>query len=394
MINYRDIRFDCAFYNGYKPCPNGTQCASCTNFKPAGGHGEAAAPLLSFRKREPIENRTFIIKTGAMGDVLRTTTLLPALKKAFNNTPIDWVTAPNIKPLLDHVPLIDRLYTLETEDDIESLVRQQCWTRLICLEKDPLPLALASRIEAREHFGFFPNIHGKPVAANALARYALLLGLDDELKFHLNRKPYPQIITEMIGLPWEHAPYVLRLPTRSQIKPNQASLTIGLNTGCGKVFRTKQWPAEHWAALAAMLHRNFPKAAILLLGGKDEVVINKEIFARVPFVSDTGCDNSIVDFAYIVDQCDLVVTSDTLAMHIAIALNKYVVTVIGSTSDTEIELYGRGEHVVANAPCRPCFKKSCPKTVNGEPQCMNELAPETVLAAVSRGIAQVGQVPQ
>ena len=55
--------------------------------------------------------------------------------------------------------------------------------------------------------------------------------------------------------------------------------------------------------------------------------------------------------------CDVVVTSDSLAMHIAIALRKMVVAFFAPTSSAEIELYGMGEKVVPRGGCVCCYKK-------------------------------------
>ena len=89
MIKYSDIRFDCSFYNGYKPCTNGTKCFACYQYMSIGVPAEASRPCLRFHECAPTKERILIIKTGAMGDVLRTTALLPALKIAFPDVPID-----------------------------------------------------------------------------------------------------------------------------------------------------------------------------------------------------------------------------------------------------------------------------------------------------------------
>ena len=49
-------------------------------------------------------------------------------------------------------------------------------------------------------------------------------------------------------------------------------------------------------------------------------------------VIDAGCDNSLMDFAALIGLCDILVTSDSLALHIGVALKKYVVTLFGPTS--------------------------------------------------------------
>jgi heptosyltransferase II len=50
-------------------------------------------------------------------------------------------------------------------------------------------------------------------------------------------------------------------------------------------------------------------------------------------------------------------------MHIAIALKKQVVAWFGPTCAHEIELYGRGEKIVSDFSCSPCWNRNCNKQV-------------------------------
>ena len=118
---------------------------------------------------------------------------------------------------------------------------------------------------------------------------------------------------------------------------------------------------------------------VFLLGGPDEVERN----ARLLDVSGdaaihTGCANDLRSFAGIVDACDIVVTGDTLAMHIAVALSKPVVALFGPTSSHEIDLFDRGEHIVSNLECLVCYLPDC----DVDPNCMESITPDRVASAV------------
>jgi heptosyltransferase-2 len=65
---------------------------------------------------------------------------------------------------------------------------------------------------------------------------------------------------------------------------------------------------------------------------------------------DGGTSNSLRAFAALVRACDLVVTSDSLALHVALAQGVRLVAFFAPTSAAEIELYGLGEKVVSTAP--------------------------------------------
>ena len=54
-----------------------------------------------------------IIKLGAIGDVLRTTSLAPALKEKYPQAKIDWVTKENAFQMLKSNPHIDNIFFIE-----------------------------------------------------------------------------------------------------------------------------------------------------------------------------------------------------------------------------------------------------------------------------------------
>jgi len=76
---------------------------------------------------------------------------------------------------------------------------------------------------------------------------------------------------------------------------------------------------------------------------------------------------------------DLVVTSDTLGMHLAVALKKPVIALFGPTCPQEIDLYGRGTKLFQGAACSPCYKQTCPDAV-----CMSEITPDRVFAEIDK----------
>jgi ADP-heptose:LPS heptosyltransferase len=95
---------------------------------------------------------------------------------------------------------------------------------------------------------------------------------------------------------------------------------------------------------------------------------------------DAGCKNPVRHFAGLVGECDVIVTGDTLAMHIALALERRAVVLFGPTSAPEIDLYGLGEKVVPDMSCLSCYKMTC----DFVPNCMDLISTDMVSAAVER----------
>jgi ADP-heptose:LPS heptosyltransferase len=323
-----------------------------------------------------------------MGDVLRTTPLLPSLKRKFPLSHITWLLDGESADLLLHNPHVDRLVCFDLESVLPLLVAR--FDLLICLDKEPGLTALASKIEAAEKRGFGLNEFGNLTIFNPAAAYAYRLGVDTELKFFKNKRTYQEIVHEVAELPYAHDEYVFEFPGASRekaerfIKRRRLSTRrpkIGLNTGSGTKFETKQWPAGHYLKLISLLTQRL-KASVFLLGGSRERELNRYLARKSRArVYDTGTDNTPLEFAGFISFLDLVVTSDTLGMHLAIALKKPTVVLFGSTCPQEIELYGRGSKIFLEEDCSPCYKQTCP-----DPKCMTGISPERVFIEVRRFI--------
>ena len=114
--------------------------------------------------------------------------------------------------------------------------------------------------------------------------------------------------------------------------------------------------------LTADLHgRLGGRGSFLLFGGPEERERNAAILAALAAGglphADAGTENTLLDFAALVGLCDLLVASDSLALHVAVARRVPVVCFFAPTSAAEIELYGRGEKVLSTAPDYCSYRK-------------------------------------
>ena len=64
-------------------------------------------------------------------------------------------------------------------------------------------------------------------------------------------------------------------------------------------------------------------------------------------------------FASLVNLCKIIVTSDSLALHIGTALKKKIVGCFYVTSANEIELYGRGIKVIGKGNSYCSYQTKC-----------------------------------
>ncbi len=338
--------------------------------------------------------KILIIKLGALGDVLRTTPLLTALKIKHPRSEISWVVEAAHADILAGNPLIDEVLSYGAGTPRELARRSFDWA--INLDKEPEALDAVMSVNAARKAGFGRSSEGKLMPLDPLSDYAYRLGIDDELKFRLNRKTYQEISFEQAGLLFQGEEYVFRSDDPSELaaqkhlkalgfERSKMRPVIGLNTGSGRRFAGKRLPVETFVNLAERSVSSLG-ATVMLLGGEDEKERNIEIQkkATVP-VLNTG-SYAIRVFAGIVRHCDVVLTGDTTAMHIAIAVKVPVVAYFASTCASEIELYGRGVKIVSEIECAPCYKKICPI----DEKCMSDMDPDVLFSAIKDIVSAKG----
>ncbi|MDP8225536.1 MAG: glycosyltransferase family 9 protein [Candidatus Lernaella stagnicola] len=329
-----EIHYDCIHFRGDKPCKFRLNCPYCLHYHPMGF-------------------RVLIIKLGAMGDVLRTTSLLPSLAqelgKKHNTTHVTWIVDAPSAPLLESNPYIHRIWTV----DIETLIRVgvERFDLALCLDKEPRAIGLMAQCQAAKKRGFTMGEEGSLHPIDDASDDAVLMGISDMYKFRRNEKSYQQIVHEMVKLPSASELYVLRFTddewTAADRQLAELGATkrplIGLNTGAGKVFPGKRWRAANFAELGKRLHAA-TGGTVVLLGGPEEVERNQWIADQLSgSVVELGTDNPLRHFAAMVGRLDLLVTGDTMALHVGLASKVKTVALFGPTPPQEVDMGTWGE---------------------------------------------------
>lgn len=105
---------------------------------------------------------------------------------------------------------------------------------------------------------------------------------------------------------------------------------------------------------------------IVLLGGKEDTERNKKIYNTFKKEQKKNIINTPSTLGLRRGACfmsipDIVVSGDSFGMHLAIALQKYIIAWFGLSCWAEIELYGKGEKLYRkDLACSPCWKRVCP----------------------------------
>ena len=367
------LKLDCRHYRNDKPCGFACRCEGCAHYAPMG-------------------TRILIVKLDAVGDVARTTAVLKPLREKYGPCHITWLVYPSGEQLLTNNPEIDVLLAYRP-DGLERL-RVERFDVAICFDKTPRAAAVMAQIHAGEKLGFSLSEYGTVYPLTPEAEYALQLGFDDDLKFRRNAKTYQQIIFEMIGLEFTGQDYCLSVDDAER-EQAAAMLTergiedgdrvIGLNLGGSAAFANKMWGADVAIAFLELLAQEVPCKTLLFGAKLEEAKIGRILNAGLPNVFEAMTPHNCRVFQALLGRCAVVVTGDSLGMHLALAAGRPIVALFGPTCAQEIELYGRGEKLVSSYDCVPCYCSGCCRL----PSCADSITPRQTLDAVKRWLPSV-----
>lgn len=327
------VKTKCRFFNGITPCvyhkTKGVRCEKCKYYQPIG-------------------KKILIIKLGAAGDVIRTTPLLCKLKRVYPHAHITWLTyCPEVLPRV-----IDNIITFEPKNILALLATS--FDVIYNLEKEKEACALTALVDARAKKGFILK-EGKCFPVNKDAYCKWLTGLFDDVNM-ANTKSYLEEIFNICGFTFNGEEYVIDRPRDKFLwkLPGKRPL-VGLNTGCGKRWSTRLWSEGRWVALAKRLKKE--GYGVIFLGGEREDAKNKRMAknAGASYLGYFPFD----EFVSLLDTCDLIVTSVTMALHIAVGLKKKIVFFNNIFNKHEFETYGRGVIVEPDIKCKGCYKDVC-----------------------------------
>ncbi len=364
----------CRHFNGYKPCNKNSVCSrgSC-------GHYASVA------------TRVLVIHLEALGAVLRSTSLIKAIRHKYPKAQVTWVTKAPAHHLLQGLE-IDRVLGIGQEDLLQLEALQ--FDVGLVIDKSLVAAGLVKRTSIEKLVGFKVNSGGAVVPANSEAKELWELGLSDHKKFFVNQKSEQQLVHESLALgPYRRDEYQAKFSfmEMSQVAQRRHRWSpagreiIGINTGCSTMLPHKKMSVEGQRKLIQEIQTDsrFRGMPIVLLGGPEDCERNEAI-GRGLMVYQSPTTSGIRDGLISVGACDLVFTGDSLGMHMAIALKKWVVAWFGPSCQQEIDLYGRGAKILTKASCSPCWKRSCDKPL----MCYDQVDFLEIRNALAQGIVE------
>jgi heptosyltransferase-2 len=151
--------------------------------------------------------------------------------------------------------------------------------------------------------------------------------------------------------------------------------------------QAKQWPPDRVAAVLARLTQESDVTCVLAGASHDRQAAREiESWLRAHAADTSGRvidlvgRTSLAALVGLTAQCEVFLTNDSGAMHVAAALGRPVVAVFGPTDERATGPLGDGEVLTASTFCRPCHLRDCPI----DHRCMKRITVDSVFAAVAR----------
>ncbi len=307
------------------------------------------------------KNKTLIIKTGysetldqnisyksSLGDVLRTTVILHLLK----DNHVTWLVDEHAFKLLYGNPYIDRILIYNLNSVLQ--LQREKFDTVINFEKVPGLCSLADSVKAWRRFGFrLDEEKGEVLAYDCSDDVHSITQSINKKRFH--KKNWQEALYEMMGHTWNGEKYILGYTPKTKVKYD-----VGLNWSVGQTYPTKAWPRSSWNALAKKLDSQYSYS----------------------WQEGLECIYQYIDW---INSCHLLVTSDSLVVHVGLALGKKIIVLYGPTHPGEVYLYGQGKTILpqSNFDCMPCLSPEC----SNEQFCMDFISHDMVLEQIESMLA-------
>ncbi|MBF0619986.1 MAG: lipopolysaccharide heptosyltransferase II [Candidatus Omnitrophica bacterium] len=323
-------------------------------------------------------NKILIVNPFGIGDVLFTTPLVAALKKAVPEAAIAYIGNARTVPFLKNDPALYKVFSYERDEFVAVykrapfafLKKWRAFVEEIRAEKfdtafdlslgSPLGLALAWA-DIPDRIGYDYRGRGRWLTKRLPlkgyeGRHVAEYYLDLLACVGLMRPADPRmaIVTSSSDDAWAEA------FMKAQGLKEQAFIVMypGGGASWGKGAGLKRWPAGNFAQIADKM---IEKAGcpIILMGDQSETALCEDIAAQMrgkPVIA--AGQTTITAAAALMKRSRLVIANDGGPLHVAVAAGAKTLSIFGPVDPDVYGPFPKDGHVVVvkRLPCRPCYR--------------------------------------
>lgn len=319
-----------------------------------------------------------IIRLSSLGDIILTQAVVAALRRNYPNCRITFACKEAFKGIVQMMG-----------SNIEVL----CWREKLSFFKD---------LREQEYDAVF-DLHGK-LASHLITLFAKAR---KKYRYHKQRKLREQIVkhetdeaisstvdlyfsalTELLpDAGWEPPklyPHLLSSDEVSLPPEWEGKRVIAIFAGAAHF--TKTYPLAQYRDLLCLAKEEW---RFIFLGSEAEKELSEAIRGSFEAISINQCGAyDLVSLASLLQNVDLVISSDSGPMHLAAALGCRQIAIFGSTHPRLgfAPLNPKAEVLCADLPCQPCTlhgRESCPLE---HWDCMTQISPQMLFEAVEKSL--------
>jgi heptosyltransferase I len=299
--------------------------------------------------------RVCIVMMSAVGDAVHVLPLLTALKRQTPNAHVTWILQPGPATLVrghrdvDDILLFDRARGMSAFSEIRRTLASRRFDLCIALQVYFKAGVITRFVKADVRLGF----------DRARARDANWLFTNAQIPPHAMQHVQDQYLefADALGIP--HAAPVWDLGPWPQERAEQAARLAAFDRPIAPIVvatskAQKDWLPERWAAVCDALYGDFDVQPVLV-GGRSERELHAEQVilaqAKVPVVSALG--SGLRGLVQLIDGATLVLSPDTGPLHITVALDRPVVSLIGYSNPKRVGPYRKFNDLMIDAYGEP-----------------------------------------
>lgn len=304
-----------------------------------------------------------IIKYGALGDVVRTSFFAKSLKKKYM-ADVYWITSPNAKVLLQSNPYIKKVFI--NTDKIEVLD----FDIIYSLDDEYESMVDCNKFSFKKLTGAYLE-NGQVKYSNDAALWFDMGMISkfgkkraDELKKE-NNLSHSEIFKRIFDVDKVYPEvYFKNLESIEMTHSMPGKIVIGINPFAGERWKSKELKESELESLLNLLGIFAKKCEytllIKLIGYGQDRIRNQRLvdkFENNNFIEVLNTDGGIYELASAINLLDLLITSDSLALHIANGLGKKIIAYFSPTSANEIDLFHGGLKIISQKDDYCTYKK-------------------------------------
>jgi heptosyltransferase I len=329
-------------------------------------------------------DRVGIVMMSAVGDAVHVLPVLAALKRHAPESRITWVLQPGPASLVRGHPHVD---------DIVLFDRSKGWHAFTDVRREfaRRPLDLVLNFQVYFKAGIVTSFTRAPVKLGfdrARARDLNWLFTTDRIPPHAPQHVQDQYLEFLtaLGVPneeveWNLGPWPNERPWQREFFARLDRPAAAIVVATSKP--QKDWLPERWAEVADVLYHDYGLEPVLVGGRSDrELGAERVIMERARHKPVSALGSGLRNLVGILDGSALVLAPDTGPLHIGVALNRPVVSLMGYTNPKRTGPYRRFHDLIVDAYGEP--GEDYPISMENRPDRMPRITVRDVVERIER----------